>query len=413
MKDNVLVMILAGGQGARLMPLTQERAKPAVPFGRYRLIDFVLSNFVNSGFAKIKVLTQYKSNSLNTHLNRGWRLSRILDQYIEPVPAQQNLGLDWYKGSADAIFQNLNIITDEEPEYVCVFGADHVYKMNINQMLENHISTGADLTVAAKPVSLDEARGFGVIGVDENWQMRSWAEKPANPWPMPGRDDHALASMGNYIFKTEALVRELQRDAQTSGSVHDFGRDIITSMYQNTDYKVFCYDFETNTYPGQHERERGYWRDVGTIDSYFEASMDLVGVVPVLDLYNKRWPIRTHVGHHPPAKFVHNVGERVGSATNSLISEGCIVSGGQISASILCPGVRVNSFSRVDDSILFDGVIVGRNSKLRKTIVDKNVIIPPYTTIGYDFALDSARFTISPGGVIVVPKNYQFKSPNE
>jgi glucose-1-phosphate adenylyltransferase len=413
MKDNVLVMILAGGQGARLMPLTQERAKPAVPFGRYRLIDFVLSNFVNSGFAKIKVLTQYKSNSLNTHLNRGWRLSRILDQYIEPVPAQQNLGLDWYKGSADAIFQNLNIITDEEPEYVCVFGADHVYKMNINQMLENHISTGADLTVAAKPVSLDEARSFGVIGVDDNWQMRSWAEKPEHPWPMPGRSDHALASMGNYIFKTEALVRELQRDAQTSGSVHDFGRDIITSMYQNTDYKVFCYDFETNTYPGQHERERGYWRDVGTIDSYFEASMDLVGVVPVLDLYNKRWPIRTHVGHHPPAKFVHNVGERVGSATNSLISEGCIVSGGQISASILCPGVRVNSFSRVDDSILFDGVIVGRNSKLRKTIVDKNVIIPPNTTIGYDLALDSARFTISPGGVIVVPKNYQFKSPNE
>jgi glucose-1-phosphate adenylyltransferase len=413
MKDNVLVMILAGGQGQRLMPLTQERAKPAVPFGRYRLIDFVLSNFVNSGFAKIKVLTQYKSNSLNTHLNRGWRLSRILDQYIEPVPAQQNLGPEWYKGSADAIYQNLNIITDEDPEYVCVFGADHVYKMNINQMLDAHIRTDADLTVAAKPVPLDEARSFGVIGVDDSWQMRSWAEKPQNPWPMPGHPDRALASMGNYIFKTEALVRELQRDAQAHGSVHDFGRDIITSMYRNPDYKVFCYDFEQNTHPGQHPRERGYWRDVGTIDSYFEASMDLVGVTPVLDLYNKRWPIRTHVGHHPPAKFVHNVGERVGTATNSLVSEGCIVSGGQISSCILCPGVRINSYSRVDDSILFEGVIVGRNAKIRRAIIDKNVTIPPNTTIGYDPVADAARFTISPGGVVVVPKNYQFEPPQE
>lgn len=410
MKDNVLVMILAGGQGQRLMPLTQDRAKPAVPFGgRYRLIDFVLSNFVNSGFSKIKVLTQYKSNSLNTHLNRAWRLAPILDQYIEPVPAQQNLGPEWYKGSADAIYQNMNIITDEEPEYVCVFGADHVYKMNINQMLEQHIVTGADLTVAAKPVNLEEARGFGVIGVDGGWRMRSWAEKPQNPWPMPGDPDKALASMGNYIFKTEALVRELQRDAGTTGSVHDFGRDIITSMYQNTDYKVFCYDFEKNTYPGQHERERGYWRDVGTIDSYYESSMDLIGVVPVLDLYNKRWPIRSHMGHHPPAKFVHNQGERVGSATNSIVSEGCIVSGGQISSSILCPGVRVNSFARVEDSILFDGVTVGRNAKLRKVILDKNVTIPPGMAIGYDLEADQARFTISANGVVVVPKNYQFE----
>ena len=403
MFDNVLVMILAGGQGSRLWPLTQDRAKPAVPYGaRYRLIDFALSNFVNSGFMKIKVLTQYKSNSLNKHLNRAWRLARILDQYIEPVPAQQNLGPKWYEGSADAIYQNLNIITDEKPDYVCVFGADHIYKMDVSQMLEYHIVKNADLTVAAKPVPLEDAKAFGVIDIDDTWRMVDWQEKPEKPMPIPGRPDFALASMGNYIFKTDVLVRELERDAETASSVHDFGRNIITEMYQECG--VYVYDFERNLIPGQPAHERGYWKDVGTIDSYFQANMDLIAALPMFDLYNRRWPMRTLRGHDPPAKFVHNTGERIGIATNSLVSEGCIISGGRIDRSILFPNVRINSFAQVEESILLDDVEIGRHAHVRNAIIDKGVFVPPDAQIGFDLEEDRRRFHVDEHGHVVVAK---------
>jgi len=405
--DNVLVMILAGGEGRRLQPLTRERAKPAVPYGgRYRLIDIVLSNFVNSKFYKIKVLTQYKSNSLNTHLNRAWRLSAILDQYIEPVPAQQNLGPQWYEGSADAIYQNLNIITDEEPDYVCVFGADHVYRMDVRQMLEHHIEKDAELTVAGIPVPLEQARAFGVIGVDDDMRMIEWEEKPDDPTPMPSKPTHAFASMGNYIFSTEALVRELHRDAETESSVRDFGRSIITEMY--TGSPVYVYDFATNVVPGQGERERGYWRDVGTLHAYYTANMDLISIHPEFSLYNKRWPIRTHYEHNPPAKFVHATGDRIGVATNSLVSDGCIISGGRIDRSVLFPGVRVNSFSQIEESILFQDVDVGRHARVRNAIIDKDVHIPAETEIGYDLEADRERFTVDEHGHVVIPKGYRF-----
>lgn len=408
MYQNVLVMILAGGEGSRLQPLTRDRAKPSVPFGgRYRLIDFVLSNFVNSGFTKIKVLTQYKSNSLNTHLTRAWRLARILDQYIEAVPAQQNVGKKWYEGSADAIYQNLNIITDEEPDYVCIFGADHIYKMDIGQMLQFHIETGADLTVAAKPVTLEEARSFGVIAVDETWRMVDFSEKPEEPRSMPTDPTRALASMGNYIFSTDALIREIRRDAELDESLHDFGRDIITSMYG--DYKVQVYDFQTNRIPNQKEREKGFWMDVGTIGAYYHASMDLVGTDPVFDLYNRRWPIRTHYEHNPPAKFVHSSGDRVGIATRSTVADGCIISGGQIDNSILFPRVRVHSYSHIQDSILFEGVEVGRYAQIRRAIIDKNVKIPPHCQIGYNLEADRARFTVTDDDITVVAKDMKIE----
>lgn len=409
MYDNVLVMVLAGGEGRRLLPLTQERAKPAVPYGgRYRLIDFVLSNFVNSGFYKIKVLTQYKSNSLNTHLNRGWRLARIMDQYVEPVPAQQNLGPKWYEGSADAIYQNLNIITDELPDYVCIFGADNVYRMDVRQMLEFHIAKKAELTVAAIPVPLEEATAFGVIGVDKNHRMVEWTEKPPQPTPMPGDPSRALASMGNYIFNTDALIRELHRDAEAESSVRDFGRSIITEMYERS--PVYVYDFSTNVVPGQDERERGYWRDVGSIHAYYAANMDLISVHPEFSLYNRRWPIRTHYEHNPPAKFVHSTGERIGVATNSLVSDGCIISGGRIDRSVLFPRVRVNSFSQIEESILFHDVEVGRHARIRNAIIDKGVHIPPETEIGFDLEADQKRFTVDEHGHVVVPKGYRFET---
>ncbi len=404
--NNVLSMVLAGGEGKRLWPLTRERAKPAVPFGgRYRLIDFALSNLVNSGFFKIKVLTQYKSNSLNTHLTRAWRLARILDQYVEAVPAQQNLGPQWYQGTADAIYQNLNLLTDERPDYVCVFGADHVYKMDISQMLRYHIEKGADLTVCAKPVSLDEATDFGVIGVDKDWRLVDFSEKPEEPRSIPGQPDRALASMGNYIFNTDVLVRELLRDAESEESVHDFGRNIITDMFARA--KVFVYDFARNIIPAQPEHERGYWKDVGTIDSYFKAHMDLINVVPEFDLYNHRWPIRTHHGHNPPAKFVHATGERIGVATNSLVADGCIISGGRIERCVLFPRVRINSFSQIDESILFEDVTIGRHAHIRNAIIDKGVTIPEGTEIGFDLDADRERFFVDEKGYVIITKGTQ------
>jgi glucose-1-phosphate adenylyltransferase len=404
----ILSMVLAGGEGKRLYPLTRDRAKPAVPFGgRYRLIDFVLSNLVNSNLLQVKVLTQYKSQSLSSHISRGWRLSAILDNYVEPVPAQMRVGRDWFRGSADAVYQNLNMITDETPDHVAIFGADHVYRMDVRQMLDLHIQKRADCTVAAIPVPLDEARDFGVIEMDHTGQMVGFEEKPKEPKPMPGNPSKALGSMGIYIFTAAALLREILRDAKED-SEHDFGRNIINQIWR--EFPTYVYDFSQNEVPGMNEAERGYWRDVGTTHSYYEANMDLIAVSPIFNLYNARWPIRTVFNFAPPAKFVFNYGDqgRVGEATDSLISEGCIVSGGRVQRSILSPHVRVNSYAHVEDAILFDGVQVGRYARVRRAIVDKNVSIPQGMEIGFDAARDRERFHITEEGLVVIPKNTSF-----
>jgi glucose-1-phosphate adenylyltransferase len=407
----VLGVVLAGGEGTRLMPLTADRAKPAVPIGgRYRLIDFVLSNLVNSGITKIKVLTQYKSDSLNTHLARGWRLSDALESYVEAVPAQMRHGRSWFRGSADAMFQSLNHVTDENPDVVAVFSSDHIYKMDVEQMLDVHSHTGADLTVAAIPVPLEEARGFGIIGVNESWRMTSFVEKPEHPPEMPGRPGFALASMGNYMWNTGALIDELVRDTAREESAHDFGRNILPSLIGRRDVAV--YDFAKNLVPGQDERERGYWRDVGTLASYFSANMDLCAIHPVLNLYNSRWPVRTWSRSHPPAKFVfsdeHNA--RMGIATDSLVCEGSIISGGRIDKSILSPLVRIHSFSHVEQSILFEGVGVGRRARIRRAIIDKDVQVPEHMEIGYDHEADRRRglHVVEEDDLVVVPKGHRF-----
>jgi len=401
----LLAMILAGGAGTRLEPLTRERAKPAVPFGgRYRIIDFVLSNFANSGIYRMKVLTQYKSDSLNKHLSRSWRMSAFLDHYVETVPAQMRTGMDWYKGSVDAIYQNLNIITDEEPDYIFVFGADHIYRMDCRQMLDFHVQNKAACTVAAIPVPIEEGKDFGIIDVDASGRMRGFVEKPKNPPPMPGNPRYCLASMGNYLFSTDSLVKEVVRDAANETSVHDFGKSIISELYKRE--PVYVYDFATNVITGQEEKERGYWRDVGNIDTYYQSNMDLVEVDPVFNLYNDRWPIYTQPNNFPPAKFVFADQEhkRVGHAMDSLVSEGCIISGGHVKRSVLSPKVRVNSFSEVEDSLLFENVTIGRRCRIRRAIIDKNVEIPPEMTIGYDLEEDRRRFHVTAGGVVVIPK---------
>ena len=407
----VLALVLAGGEGRRLWPLTADRAKPAVPIGgRYRLIDFVLSNLVNSGFNKIKVLTQYMSDSLNNHLSRGWRLPAMLDQYVEAVPAQQRRGREWFKGSADAIYQSLNVITDEDPDMVLVFGGDHVYKMDVRQMLDFHLETGAECTVAAIPVPVELARSFGVIEVDSSWRIISFTEKVENPPEIPGRPGWALASMGNYIFNTRLLVQQLLHDAEGKTTQHDFGRNILPEIVGKR--ALYAYDFMRNEIPGMDERERGYWRDVGTIQQYYLANMDLIQVVPVFNLYNPRWPLHTWMRSLPPAKFVfneetHDGGRRVGFATDSLISEGCIISGGYINRSVLGPRVRVNSYSEVRSSILFEGVDIGRHCRIQRAIIDKNVRIPAGTEIGFDPEADQRRFQVS-DGIVVIPKSHDF-----
>jgi glucose-1-phosphate adenylyltransferase len=400
-----LAMILAGGAGTRLEPLTRERAKPAVPFGgRYRIIDFCLSNFANSGILKMKVLTQYKSDSLNNHISRTWRMTAFLGHYVEPVPAQMRTGLDWYKGSADAIYQNLNIITDEEPDHIFVFGADHVYRMDVREMLDFHVARKADCTVAAIPVPIEQGKDFGIIDVGPNGEMKAFIEKPKNPPPMPGNPKMCLASMGNYLFSTDTLVKEVVRDAGIEGSAHDFGKSIISELYKHS--RVFVYDFATNKVPGQLDKEHGYWRDVGNLDVYFESNMELIDVDPTFNLYNDRWPIFTQHHNFPPAKFVFNdeKNKRVGHATDSLISEGCIISGGYVHRSVLSPKVRVNSYSEVADSILFENVQIGRRCRIRRAIIDKNVDIPEGVTIGYDPVEDKRRFHVTPEGVVVIPK---------
>jgi glucose-1-phosphate adenylyltransferase len=407
----LLAMILAGGEGRRLDPLTRERAKPAVPFGgRYRIIDFVLSNFANSGILRMKVLVQYKSESLNAHIQRGWRLTALLNQYVELVPAQMRVGPKWFEGSADAIYQNLNIITDEEPEYTFIFGADHVYRMDVRQMLHYHVDRKAELTVAAIPIPIAEACDFGIIEVDAEGRMIGFTEKPkTGAKTIPGDPTRCLASMGNYLFTTDALVQEIVRDAGDPSSAHDFGKSIVASMYQRK--RVYVYDFAKNVVPGQTERERGYWRDVGSIEAYFQTNMDLVDVDPIFSLYNDQWPIFTIQYNYPPAKFVFNneKDQRIGRATDSLVSEGCIISGGQVHHSILSPKVRVNSYSTVDDSILFENVNIGRHCKIRRAIIDKHVEIPPNTTIGYDLEKDRKQFHVTEGGLVIIPKGMRIE----
>ncbi len=408
----ILAVVLAGGEGRRLMPLTADRAKPAVPIGgRYRLVDFVLSTLVNSGILKIKVLTQYKSDSLNTHLARGWRLPQMLDFYVEAVPAQMRLGERWFLGSADALHQSLNVVTDEDPDYVCVFSSDHIYKMDVRQFVDHHIDSGAAMTVAAIPVPAADANGFGVVGIDEQGWMTSFREKEKHPAEMPDRPGWSLASMGNYIWTTQALMDELKRDAGAAASSrHDFGRDVLPALLGRV--PVAVYDFAKNDIPGQSTGERGYWRDVGTISAYCEANMDLVQVVPRFDLYNPRWPVRTWARPSPPAKFVFadEQAARVGIATDSLVCEGCIISGGRIDRSVLSPNVRVNSFAHVEESIILDNVNVGRRARIRRAIIDKNVTVPEGATIGYDHADDRRRglTVLDKEDLVVVPKGHRF-----
>ena len=404
--DDALVMILAGGEGKRLFPLTKDRAKPAVPFGgRYRIIDFVLNNFINSGFYKIKVLTQYKSDSLNKHITRGWALSPFLNQYVDLCPAQMRTGNDWYRGTADAIYQNIFHITDEDPRYVCIFGGDHIYKMKVSQMLDFHKEKKADLSISAIPIPIEEASEFGIMEVDDDWRLVNFVEKPqTKPKSIPGHPELCLASMGNYIFDKEILLDSLNKDANIETSHHDFGKDVIPMML-NEGKNIYVYNFASNSFPGMTPAEQGYWRDVGSIDAYWQANMDLLAYSPELNLYSKEWPLRTFKYNYPPAKFVWEEGDRVGMATNSMVSEGCIISGGGLSHCVLSPKVRINSYSSVTDSILMEQVEVGRYSQIRKAIIDKNVVIPPHTKIGFDREEDLKRgFHVSAGGVTVVPK---------
>ena len=404
--DDALVMILAGGEGKRLYPLTKDRAKPAVPFGgRYRIIDFVINNFINSGFFKIKVLTQYKSDSLNKHITRGWMLSPFLNQYIDLAPAQMRTGNDWYRGTADAIYQNIFHIEDEDPRFVCIFGGDHIYKMDVSQMLNFHKDKCADLSISAIPIPVEEASEFGIMEVDENWRLINFVEKPQTaPKTIPGNPNMCLASMGNYIFNKDVLLDALYRDDKIQESSHDFGKNVIP-MLLNEGKNIFVYNFHDNSFAGMSDAERGYWRDVGSIDAYWQANMDLLQASPELDLYSKDWPIRTFNYNYPPAKFIWSEGDRVGMATNSMVSEGCIVSGGGLSRCVLSPRVRVNSYSQISESILMENVDIGRYSRIRRAIIDKNVDIPPNTRIGFNREEDERRgFYVSPGGVTVVPK---------
>lgn len=402
---NCISIVLAGGQGERLRPLTDERTKPAVPFGgHYRIVDFVLSNLINSGFLRIKVLTQFKADSLLNHLKTGWYLPPILDQFIDPVPAQMRTGEFWYRGSADAVFQNLHHIERSRADTVCIFGADHIYRMDVRQMVNYHKEKNADVTVAAIPQQLSVASSFGVISADNNLKMADFHEKPKDPKPMPGDTTQALCSMGIYVFKKDILFDAVLQDSKRSDSSHDFGRDIITTLFKNVN--VMVYNFHENQVPGMSEQERGYWRDVGSIDQYWQSSMDLVSITPAFNLYNNDWPIHTAREPNPPTKFVFSdkKSERVGMATDSLVSDGVIISGGKIHRSILSPRVRINSFSQVEESILFDNVNIGRYAKIRRAIIDKNVMIPPKTEIGYDLEKDRKRFTVSPEGIVVIPK---------
>jgi glucose-1-phosphate adenylyltransferase len=400
-----IALVLAGGEGRRLAPLTKERSKPAVHFGgRYRLIDFVLSNLVNSGFQRIMVLTQYRATSLIRHISRAWALSPgVLDQFVEPVPAGMHLGPVWFRGTADAIWQNLDLLREGRPRDVVIFGSDHVYKMDVGSMLDTHRDKQADVTVACLSMPRTEASAFGCVEVDQNGWVTGFLEKPADPPGLPNDPTRTLVSMGNYIFRADALIDELRRDAAKEDSTHDFGHDVLTSAHSRL--RVGAYDFASQICPGETDRTRGYWRDVGTLDAFFDAHMDLVSIDPHLNLYNDLWPIRGIQPPSGPCKFVFSEpGGRVGSAHDSIVGAGTIISGGMLERTVCFYRVRVNSYSLVRDSVLFPGVDVGRGARLNRCIIDKGVHIPPGTVIGEDLEHDRSRFTVSEGGVVVVTR---------
>jgi glucose-1-phosphate adenylyltransferase len=407
--NKVLGMILAGGEGNRLLPLTQHRAKPAVPFGgKYRLIDFALSNFINSSVYSVYVLTQFKSQSLTEHINESWRFgSLIRDHFILPVPAQKRTGDSWYQGTADAIYQNINLIEDGDFDLIAVFGADHIYRMDLQQMIEFHVRKKADVTVSALPVPIEDAKSFGVIQVQEKFRIIGFQEKPKRPKPIPGRDKEAFASMGNYIFNKDFLINILYKDAKDKNSSHDFGKDILPKIFNTS--RVYGYDFRRNRIPGISKKEIGYWRDVGTIKAFWEANMDLRSVKPDFNLYNKKWPIRTASYGTPPAKFVFNEDGRRGQAIDSIIGEGSIISGGKVLESVIGREVLVDSGAEVKSSLVMDRVKINKDCKIKMAIIDKDVEVPPGTEIGYDLKHDKKRFFVDKeSGIIVVSKGYKF-----
>ncbi|NCG02145.1 MAG: glucose-1-phosphate adenylyltransferase [Actinomycetales bacterium] len=395
----VLCMVLAGGEGKRLMPLTADRAKPAVPFGgSYRLIDFVLSNLINAGLRRVCVLTQYKSHSLDRHITQTWRMPTLLGDYVTPVPAQQRLGPRWFTGSADAIYQSLNLVYDENPDYVVVFGADHVYRMDPMQMIEAHIDSGAGVTVAGLRRPRASASEFGVIEVGpDGHKIANFLEKPADPRSIPGSPEESFVSMGNYVFSTDVLLEALRADAVDPGSVHDMGGNIIPMLTEQG--HAFVYDLSFNIVPGATDRDSGYWRDVGSLDSYHDAHLDLVSVHPVFNLYNRRWPILSNIPPLPPAKFVEG-----GNAHESMVGAGSIISGGHVRTSVIATSVSIESGAYVEGSVIMPGVRIGRNAIVRRAILDKNVVIPENAQIGVDLEHDRSRYTVSPGGIVVLGK---------
>lgn len=394
---DTLAIILAGGRGSRLHELTNWRAKPAVHYGgKFRIVDFPLSNCVNSGIRRISVLTQYKSHSLDRHIQRGWGfLGGEMGEFVELIPAQQRTSESWYAGTADAVLQNLDIIRQHNPAYILILAGDHVYKMDYGTMLAAHVERNADITVGCIEVPIEQASAFGVMDMDEDYRITRFLEKPKNPEPMIGHPDQVLASMGIYVFSTEVLFDELRKDQDLADSSHDFGKDIIPALMKT--HRVMAFPFRDPVTGG-----KAYWRDVGTIDALWEANLELTGISPELDLYDSEWPIWTYQEQVPPAKFVFNDDKRRGSAVDSMVAGGCIVSGSQIRHSLLFPRVRVHSFSEITDSVLFPNVVVGRNCKIRKALIDRGCVIPPGTQIGYDEAEDKRRFRISPKGVVLV-----------
>jgi glucose-1-phosphate adenylyltransferase len=400
-----LALVMAGGQGTRLHPLTRDRAKPAVPFGgKYRIIDFVLSSLVNSGIYAIYILVQWRSQSLIEHLKDGWQFGGMLpDHFVIPVPAQMRLGETWYQGTADAIFQNLNLMSDFQPDLVAVFGADHIYRMDIQQMISFHLDRKATVSVATLPVPVEEAGQFGVLEVDSGLRVVGFQEKPQRaPSPLPGAPGKCLASMGNYLFHPEVLRQALIDDSTSGGSRHDFGHDLIPSLIDRV--PVYAYNFMTNRIRGDSEVNLSYWRDVGTLDAYFEANMDLRDAQPHLDLYNPHWPLRTAYYNQPPAKFVFDENGRRGQALHSVISEGCIVSGGTVRNSVLGREVFIHSYSHVEDSVVMDYAEIGRHARIRRAIIDKYVYVPDGEEIGYDLERDRQRFFVTDSGLVVIPK---------
>lgn len=401
----MVALVLAGGRGSRLKQLTDRRAKPAVPFGgKYRIIDFALSNCINSGIRRSYVLTQYKSHSLLRHLQRGWGYLRAeMGEFVDLLPAQQRVDESmWYRGTADAVWQNVDIFEAEGPEYVLVLAGDHIYKQNYAAMLDHHIQTGADVTVGCVEVPRMEATGFGVLHIDDEQRVVSFVEKPADPPAMPGKPDIALASMGIYLFNASFLYDQLRRDAADANSAHDFGRDIIPFLVE-AKANVRAHRLQQSAVYSEGQTE-AYWRDVGTIDAYWEANLDLAAVTPALDLYDDFWPIYTYQHQLPPAKFVHDAGDRRGLALNSTVSGGCIVSGGEVNGSLLFSGVRVNSFSRLNNAVLLPNVWVGRNARLTNTVVDSRVVIPDGLVVGEDAEADAARFERTENGVVLITK---------